>query len=61
MARYDITDKDDHLDSERHDWLRSMFTEREHFRIVNWGFLIDHYEVEFLDPAAETMYLLRWG
>ena len=58
--RYDITDAYDQLDEERAQWLRTVF-QQDQYQIVNNGFLIDSYEVKFLDPRAETMYLLRWS
>lgn len=57
--KYDITDRNDCIDEERASWLRDHLS-RQQYRIVNNGFLIDNYELEFMDPAAETAYLLRW-
>jgi hypothetical protein len=60
MKRYDVTTVDDGLDLEKADWLRDHLG-GEQYRITNDGFLIDNYTVEFTDPRAETMYLLRWS
>lgn len=60
MQRYDITTVDDLIDLEKSDWLRGHLSQ-DQYRITNHGFLIDHYEVEFTDPRAETLYLLRWS
>lgn len=60
MTRYDITTADDTIDREKADWLYKSL-HKDQYRITNYGFLIDHYEVEFLDPRAETLFLLRWG
>lgn len=60
MTRYDITAADDTIDREKADWLYKSL-HKDQYRITNYGFLIDHYEVEFIDPRAETLYLLRWG
>lgn len=59
MKRYDVTTVDDRLDSEKADWLRTCLS-KDQYRITNDGFLIDNYTVTFNDPAAETLYLLRW-
>lgn len=60
MAKYNITDKDDHIDSERYQWIEDCLDESQ-YRISNIGFIYDNYVVEFKDPRAETLYLLRWG
>lgn len=60
ITRYDITTINDTIDVEKADWLR-VSLRKDQYRIVNFGFLIDCYEVEFTDPSAETLYLLRWG
>jgi hypothetical protein len=60
MARYDITNVNDHLDESRASWLRQHLS-RDQYTIVNDGFLIDAYYLSFNDPRAETLYLLRWG
>lgn len=58
--RYDITDVFDRVDKERYDWLKNTL-EPEQWKIVDDGFLISSYNLYFPDPAAETLYLLRWG
>lgn len=60
MRRYDLTTPSDSLDPVRAQWLREHF-DRSQYRIKNTGFLIDNYELTFVDPRAETLYLLRWS
>lgn len=60
MRRYDLTTVDDTLDPVRAQWLREHFN-RDQYTIENVGFLIDSYELRFVDPLAETLYLLRWA
>lgn len=60
MKRYDVTTVDDRLDWEKADWLRACLS-KDQYRITNDGFLIDNFTVEFTDPRAETLYLLRWS
>ena len=59
MKRYDITDIFDRVDLERYRWLKDTLKE-EQYKIVEDGFLISSYNVVFPDPAAETLYVLRW-
>jgi len=60
MRQYDITSPNDSLDPVKAQWLRDHLG-RDQYKIGNTGFLIDWYKVSFPDPAAETLYLLRWG
>ena len=57
--RYDITDEHDNIRSDIYYWLEQNFT-TDRYQIENSGFLIDCYYLEFTDPEAETLYLLKF-
>ena len=60
MKKYDITDHRDMINVTIWEWLSTSLT-KDQYNIGNAGFLIDSYYVQFTDPAAETLYLLRWS
>jgi len=60
MRKYDITDHRDMIDVAKWEWLNTLL-KKDQYKIHNDGFLLDSYHVSFPDPAAETLYLLRWA
>lgn len=59
MKRYDITDSNDRIRPELHDWLVATLP-KDHYIITNDGYFIDAYYVKFNNPAAETLFVLKW-
>lgn len=41
-------------------WIKENFR-KDQFRIIEEGFLLNEYYVEFTEEKYETIFLLRWG
>jgi hypothetical protein len=45
--------------AEKRDWIIKTFN-KEHYRFISDGFLINEYYVEFFDPAHQTLYNIKF-